>query len=751
MGIPVVVTHALDGQQVEFTLDFSEGSLAETLAAIHAELEEGEAVRPVGEYVLISPSRGAYLTAETWLAGGARWLEAGAELQLALAPAVEVRDQLQQLRSPEVERDAKKKLVFNLKKRLTAPEFSEEFIAQDGLAALLQLVNDEDAVAEHGSALQGYTLLALRQVLCWQSAMEQLCDSEGLMGSLFRLTYSRHLKSISRALELLFVFCYFDDSRHSFTRVLSAASATARAHDEPPFAVLVRHLSSGDLDVKLNALTLINSLISCAPGRHERERLIFQLDRLRVNESLLESVDSRDDLWRTQLDVYTGLTQHIDLPGSWYEADFYSGKAHALALELEDARRSLDLFRLEQPLVALLQEEVLRAHRLVGRARKRGVLLGRGVTQRGDDHEEGPLQLNLLARAGTLASVEAADPVALWELMASNIRQQLIEQRGRHANMEAHARHFRSRLEANGGLLDLPAPAEFYGTCGTARGAAVAAGVEAWGIVPVGAAAATAAAAAALVVAARVAQPGRRGRPWPHGQLGRGWRLARASRLSAPPLPPPSLGGLLAPSTSRRSRMAAAAARRPRRWPPAPPGAQPPPLAPPPWVRRRHHHRLAAPRRRHRRRPRRRAPPPPPPPGAPRPGAEAPRGRRSPSAGGARRKDAIVHWSRLVLDGEDERDRRSLWWDLAEVAFDAQFERGLPAAARGEGGGHRGKPEAESGADEGARCEALECGGHLDLHIAAPRRDSVGGADTRRGEARSRAGGPNLDAVGHSR
>ena len=136
---PVGGPHALDGQRVEFTLDFSEGSLAETLAAIHAELEEGEAVRPVGEYVLISPSRGAYLTAETWLAGGARWLEAGAELQLALAPAVEVRDQLQQLRSPEVERDAKKKLVFNLKKRLTAPEFSEEFIAQDGLAAMTLL------------------------------------------------------------------------------------------------------------------------------------------------------------------------------------------------------------------------------------------------------------------------------------------------------------------------------------------------------------------------------------------------------------------------------------------------------------------------------------------------------------------------------------------------------------------------------------------------------------------------------------
>ena len=149
------------------------------------------------------------------------------------------------------------------------------------------------------------------------------------MGSLFRLTYSRHLKSISRALDALRLLqlCRLAPLVHR--GALRRLVATARAHGEPPFAVLVRHLSSGDLDVKLNALTLINSLISCAPGRHERERLIFQLDRLRVNESLARAVDSRDDLWRTQLDVYTGLTQHIDLPGSWYEADFYSAKAHA--------------------------------------------------------------------------------------------------------------------------------------------------------------------------------------------------------------------------------------------------------------------------------------------------------------------------------------------------------------------------------------------------------------------------------------
>ena len=71
----------------------------------------------------------------------------------------------------------------------------------------------------------------------------------------------------------------------------------------------MNHLSSGDLDLKLNSLTLINSLIYATPSMHERRRLIFLLDRLRCNELLIESIDTRDDNFQTQLDVYVGLTQ----------------------------------------------------------------------------------------------------------------------------------------------------------------------------------------------------------------------------------------------------------------------------------------------------------------------------------------------------------------------------------------------------------------------------------------------------------
>ena len=109
---------------------------------------------------------------------------------------------------------------------------------------------------------------------------------------LFKVLYSMNLKVVSHALVLLFVFCQVADSdlhrssRDSFRTILSAASSAARVHDEPTFKVLVRHVAQDDLDVKLNSLCLINSLISAAPGRHERERLIFQLDRMRPRRNL---------------------------------------------------------------------------------------------------------------------------------------------------------------------------------------------------------------------------------------------------------------------------------------------------------------------------------------------------------------------------------------------------------------------------------------------------------------------------------
>lgn len=308
----VAVTVALPGPgapRMAVALDPSQ-PLGQQVEQVQAMLVPGD--RPAEEMMLWSERAHEYLTAEAWIEGEApAWLRPGTELLLIPSPASVVNELL--LRLAQADREVKKRTMFELKRQLQSASFSEEFISQDGISAILALMDEHGT---DGGAILAYSLAALRQTLSWQLGMDQFCDSEENVQRLFGALYCEHLKSIARALELLAVVCTVADEDAIFARILTAATRCARARDEPPFAVLIRHLRCDDLDVKLNALTLINALISTSEVGHERERLVFMLDRLQCNAVLMRSMEVRDDLFQTQLDVYAGLTHHIDLPGS---------------------------------------------------------------------------------------------------------------------------------------------------------------------------------------------------------------------------------------------------------------------------------------------------------------------------------------------------------------------------------------------------------------------------------------------------
>ena len=93
---------------------------------------------------------------------------------------------------------------------------------------------------------------------------------------------------VSRALELLFVCCsavqtFEEQATDTYTSMLAAATAAAHAHDERPFEVVVRHLSSGELEVRLNALTLLNRLLASTSRWVDAQRLVYALDQLGAN------------------------------------------------------------------------------------------------------------------------------------------------------------------------------------------------------------------------------------------------------------------------------------------------------------------------------------------------------------------------------------------------------------------------------------------------------------------------------------
>ena len=173
-------------------------SLSDQILKIHAEV--GDPDRPANECMLLAPWRGTYITAELWLEGLPTWLETEDArkhaLKLVVKPGLEVREILQELRGSR-DRDAAKRLVFNLDAQLKVGLFAEEFVAQKGLTVLLELVNKEDeddegAPTKQSSALVAYSLQSLRTALCWQSAMWQMGHEEAYL--LFELLYSTHAK-----------------------------------------------------------------------------------------------------------------------------------------------------------------------------------------------------------------------------------------------------------------------------------------------------------------------------------------------------------------------------------------------------------------------------------------------------------------------------------------------------------------------------------------------------------------------------
>ena len=138
--------------------------------------------------------------------------------------------------------------------------------------------------------------MALRQALCWQCAMAQLCGSDRHALLLVSLLYSGRPRVISRALELLFVCCSatesLEDATLTYATLRAAATAAAHAHNEAAWAVLVRHVSSGDLEVQLNAITLVNCLVSASGSWRHRQQLLFELDTLGANEALYLALES---------------------------------------------------------------------------------------------------------------------------------------------------------------------------------------------------------------------------------------------------------------------------------------------------------------------------------------------------------------------------------------------------------------------------------------------------------------------------
>ena len=79
---------------------------------------------------------------------------------------------------------------------------------------------------------------------------------------------------------LLFVACDLAEEygKDGFELLNEAAKYVASIKHMIPYTNVIQLLSCGDLDTQINALTLVNVLLSKAPSRRKQARLLQKLD-----------------------------------------------------------------------------------------------------------------------------------------------------------------------------------------------------------------------------------------------------------------------------------------------------------------------------------------------------------------------------------------------------------------------------------------------------------------------------------------
>ena len=230
---------------------------------------------------------------------------------------------------------ALKKGVFTLHEALHNSVFAEEFIANDGLDTLKQIVATTKgsfrAKRKSTSSLnsklttfyrthlscahsylrgigntQAYALKAVYVVMTYANGLETVLGTPGLIQELFCLLDKSSSISVNRtACELLFVACDLasEYGRDGYEVLSDAAKYVASASHIAPYSNVIELLSCGDLDTQINALTLLNVLLAKCPTRRKQARLLQRLDAAGMLRTLseLSEIGIHDVTWNRQV------------------------------------------------------------------------------------------------------------------------------------------------------------------------------------------------------------------------------------------------------------------------------------------------------------------------------------------------------------------------------------------------------------------------------------------------------------------
>ena len=258
----------------------------------------------------------------------------------------------------------RKDVLFKMRHQFSDAVFSEEFISQGGIDALLT------ATISSSGSTQGYGLGALKAIVSYMNGLNEMMAHPDFIERLYSLVSIDQLPQICRqALELLFVICNFD----GFQVVHKAAKNNAKAKGKNAYSNVIELIDSKDIETQANALTLINMVFEAAP-ESKKLKLLTHWKSLGIEAAIARQKDIKDPNFIAQYHLWHSNYSSV-FAASGKKGSGGGGEAKAGTRPYKELEALVEKYEAQQPLVRMLAQELFYYQTTINNAMQNGAFI----------------------------------------------------------------------------------------------------------------------------------------------------------------------------------------------------------------------------------------------------------------------------------------------------------------------------------------------------------------------------------------
>lgn len=257
-------------------------------------------------------------------------------------------------------------ICFFLKNRLMVDSFAEEFISYDGLKVLIEVIESSSGNC------RSYALNSLISLIYFKNANEYIKENPVIVQNLYAILINTQMSlnssdstntpTINHILQIFITLGdYLKDD--GIDLILYSAETYAENCGKRAFEEIVLFLSTSEINIKVNTLTLINSMIKNASRKIKQAKVTAYFMEAGIINMLNRDAELKINTFQDKLTEFQKLTGEI-INCSSYEIELYKAKLQEIENHCSNLEKKAEFIFLNQRFYAEIIEEFVNLQKM---------------------------------------------------------------------------------------------------------------------------------------------------------------------------------------------------------------------------------------------------------------------------------------------------------------------------------------------------------------------------------------------------